>query len=65
MHNFLGPSDPKLTHSIPRRPKFNNIGSYNLVISSLTTRVRWFKNDGDLTLVAYDMAICKNGEATG
>jgi hypothetical protein len=20
MHNFLGPSDPKLTHSIPRRP---------------------------------------------
>jgi len=21
MHNFLGPSDPKLTHSIPRRPR--------------------------------------------
>jgi hypothetical protein len=20
MHSFLGPSDPKLTHSIPRRP---------------------------------------------
>jgi hypothetical protein len=22
MHNFLRPSDPKLTHSIPRRPLF-------------------------------------------
>jgi hypothetical protein len=22
MHNLLGPSDPKLTHSIPRRPSF-------------------------------------------
>jgi hypothetical protein len=24
MHSFLGPSDPKLTHSIPRRPLFDN-----------------------------------------
>jgi multidrug efflux pump subunit AcrA (membrane-fusion protein) len=24
MHNFLGPSDPKLTHSIPRRPLILN-----------------------------------------
>ena len=27
----------------------------------LTTRIRWFKNDGDFALVAYDVTICEDG----
>jgi hypothetical protein len=30
MHSFLGPSDPKLTHSIPRRPVLKNRGIIEL-----------------------------------
>jgi hypothetical protein len=36
MHNFLGPSDPKLTHSIPRRPflKKGSAGAGNADIAA-------------------------------
>jgi hypothetical protein len=39
MHNFLGPSDPKLTHSIPRRPTI--LSAANRREKSLAAHVGW------------------------
>ena len=33
----------------------------DLVIFGPTTRVRWFKNDGELALAAHDVTICEDG----
>ena len=41
--------------------QLNHISSHDFVIFRFATRIRWFKDDGYLTLVTYDMTICKNG----
>jgi membrane-bound lytic murein transglycosylase B len=49
MHSFLGPSDPKLTHSIPRRPNILNYGiggSLDIAANALSSTANFLKAHG-------------------